>query len=79
MALIREDERVYNKKVDMHQKKDIIDLVQGQRSAAAEKTAEMKEQKKEIRDQIHDDITEALKRRKEEDLIDLKKKEELIR
>jgi hypothetical protein len=39
----------------------------------------MKAKKKEIRDEVNKEITEALQRKKEEDAIEQKRKEELIR
>lgn len=39
----------------------------------------VKEEKKKIRDEVNKDLTEAAQRKKDEDLIEQRKKEELIR
>jgi hypothetical protein len=53
--------------------------VQHQHEKAAEAVMENKVVKKEIRDQINKELTEAARRLKEEQLAEMAKKEELIR
>jgi hypothetical protein len=78
-SLIREDKRVLEKVVDNHIKKELISKVQDQRLVAGDEMDKVKEKNKECRDQVHQDITQALERRKEEDAAELRKREELIR
>lgn len=76
---IREDQRQYEKEVTHQVKKELISKVQDQRLVAEEEIEKSKLKKKEVRDQIHKEINEGLLKRKEEDLAELRKKEELIR
>ena len=76
---IREDQRVVEKQVVLEVKKDLITKVQDQRLVAEDEVEKNKIKKKEIRDQIHQEISDALAKRKEEDLAELRKREELIR
>jgi hypothetical protein len=78
-SLIREDQRVHEKVVDNQTKKELISKVQDQRTVAGDEMDKIKEKNKECRDQVHQEITQALERRKEEDAAELRKREELIR
>jgi hypothetical protein len=50
-----------------------------QKDNAAREMEKLKEDKRRIRDEVNKDLSEALQRRKEEDEIEMRKKEELIR
>lgn len=78
-SLIREDQRVHEKVVDHQIKKELISKVQDQRLVAGDEMEKIKEKNKEVRDQVHQEISQALQRRKEEDAAELRKREELIR
>ena len=67
------------KEEDLEVKKEIVELVHDQRGQAANEVEKNKADKKAVRDQMNQEITEALQRRKEEDAIELARKEELIR
>jgi hypothetical protein len=53
--------------------------VQSQKDNAAKEMDKLKDEKRRIRDEVNKELSEALQRRKEEDEIEHKKKEELIR
>lgn len=76
---IREDLRLHEKAVDIEVKKDLISKVQDQRLVAEDEVERFKLKNKEVRDQIHEEISQALARRREEDEAELRKREELIR
>jgi hypothetical protein len=50
-----------------------------QKDNATREMEKLKEEKRKIRDEVNKDLSEALQRRKEEDDIEMRKKEELIR
>ena len=56
-----------------------MEVIHNQRETAAEKVQDVKVENKRIRDEIHAEITEALERKREEDALELARKEELIR
>jgi hypothetical protein len=76
---IREDIRKAEKEVDIEIKKDLISKVQDQRVVAEDEKDKVKQKNKDIRDKVHQEINEALERKKEEELAELRKREELIR
>lgn len=76
---IREDHRVQEKEIDHLIKKDLISKVQDQRLVAEDEVEKNKLKKKEIRDQVHEEISAALAKKKAEEAAELKKREELIR
>ena len=76
---IREDQRQHEKVVDKVVKKDLISKVQDQRLVAEDEKDKMKQKNKDVRDQVHTEISQALARRKDEDAAELRRKEELIR
>ena len=78
-AEIREDQRVHEKKVDHEVKKDLISKIHDQRHVAGEEKEKIVQKNKETRDQVHEEISQALARRKAEDEAELRKREELIR
>lgn len=63
----------------MAYKKDMIAQVHSNKEAAAEQVVLKKQQNKEIRDEVHRDLQEGLKKRADEEAAQLAKKMELIR
>lgn len=53
--------------------------MQSQKDNAQLEVERIKEEKRKIRDEVNKELTEALQRKKEEDEIEQRKKEELIR
>ncbi len=78
-AEVRQQEREDLISEDKEQRKAIVEAVQSQKDKAAIEVAKVKEEKKKIRDDINKEISEAMQRKKEEDAIEQRKKEELIR
>ena len=70
-----EEEKAEDKKVKLQ----LVDMIHAQRHQVAEKVEEVKQDNRKVRDEIHQEITEALQRKKEEDALELARKEELIR
>ncbi len=66
-------------KADLDKKKDVIALVHANRDAAAIEVQGKKDENKKIRDEVHREIQEALKKKQDEEAIELAKKTELIR
>ena len=66
-------------KEDWQKKKETVETVISQKDNAAREMEKLKEDKRRIRDEVNKDLSEALQRRKEEDEIEMRKKEELIR
>ena len=64
---------------DWQKKKEVVETVQSQKDNAAKEMDKLKDEKRRIRDEVNKELSEALQRRKEEDEIEHKKKEELIR
>ena len=54
-------------------------MIHAQRHQAAEKVEDVKKDNRRIRDEIHQETSEALQWKKEEDALELARKEELIR
>ncbi len=73
------DERETNLQVVMAQKKDVIDQVHSNKEAAAEQVALKMQENKNIRDEVHKELQEGLKKRQDEQAAELAKKTELIR
>ena len=71
---IRLDEREKNLNEEFEKRKNIVEQVHSQKDKAAEAVEEMKNQNREIRDQINKEINDALQRKKLEEEIELKKK-----
>ena len=61
------------------QKKEVIAQVQANKDAAAEQVVLKQQDNKAIRDEVHRDLQEALKKRQDEEAAELAKKAELIR
>ena len=61
------------------QKKEVIDQVHANKDAAAEQVILKQQDNKAIRDEVHRDLQEALKKRQDEEAAELAKKAELIR
>ena len=66
-------------KEDWQKKKETVETVISQKDNASREMEKLKEDKRKIRDEVNKDLSEALQRRKEEDEIEQRKKEELIR
>ena len=60
-------------------KKDMIAQVHSNKEAAAEQVILKKQQNKDIRDEVHKDLQEGLKKRADEEAAQLAKRMELIR
>ena len=73
------DERETNLQEVMAAKKDIIAQVHTNKEAAAEQVILKQADNKSIRDEVHRDLQEALKKRQDEEAAELAKKTELIR
>ena len=61
------------------QKKEVIAQVQANKDAAAEQVVLKMQENKAVRDEVHRDLQEALKKRQDEEAAELAKKAELIR
>lgn len=66
-------------KEDLIKKKEIVETVISQKDNAVREMERVKDEKRKIRDEVNKELSEALQRRKEEEEIELRKKEELIR
>ena len=64
---------------DFAKKKEVVETVLSQKDNALREMEKVKEEKRKIRDEVNKELTEALQRRKEEEEIEQRKKEELIR
>ena len=72
-------EREINLQKIIEEKKEVIAQVQANKDAAAENVVLKQQDNKAIRDEVHRDLQEALKKRQDEEAADLAKKAELIR
>ena len=75
----RNDEIEVNIEKELDKKKDVIALVHANRDAAANEVQAKKDDNKAIRDEVHRDLQEALKKRQDEMAVELAKRTELIR
>jgi hypothetical protein len=75
----RQVERNANKADDLEKRKGIISMVHENKEAAAEQVELKKQDNKKIRDEVHREIQEALKKKQDEEAVELAKKTELIR
>jgi hypothetical protein len=75
----RNDEIEVNIEKELDKKKDVISLVHANRDAAANEVQAKKDDNKAIRDEVHRDLQEALKKRQDEMAVELAKRTELIR
>ena len=66
-------------KEDFVKKKEVVEAVLSQKDNALREMERVKEDNRKIRDEVNRDLTEALQRRKDEEEVDRRKKEELIR
>lgn len=78
-AQIRDDQRQHEKLVTHEAKQELISMIQDQRVCAEDEKEKVVQKNKEVRDQVHQEINQALARRKAEDEAELRKREELIR
>ena len=72
-------EREINLQKIIEEKKEVIAQVQANKDAAAENVILKQQDNKAIRDEVHHELQEALKKRQDEEAADLAKKAELIR
>lgn len=75
---VRLEEREKNKEEDLSKKAKIVEQVQSQKEKASEAIEEKKKENREIRDQIHKEVNDMLTRKKLEEEIEMKRKQELI-
>ena len=73
------EERENNLAEVMAKKKEIIEQVHSMKDAASEQVALKQRDNKAIRDEVHRDLQEALKKRQDEEAAELAKRMELIR
>ena len=66
-------------KEDFEERKKVVEAVLSQKENALKEMEKVKEDKRRIRDEVNKELTEAMQRKKEEDIIEQRKKEELIR
>lgn len=66
-------------KEDFVKKKEVVEAVLSQKDNALKEMEKVKEDNRKIRDEVNRELTEALQRRKDEEDVELRKKEELIR
>ncbi|CAI2385508.1 unnamed protein product [Moneuplotes crassus] len=78
-ADMREDQRHHEKVIDQENKKELISMIHDQRVVAGDEKEKIVQKNKEIRDQVHEEISEALAKRRAEEEAELRKREELIR
>lgn len=75
----RLDEREKNLKEEFDKKVVTVEQVHSQKDKAAEAQEQIIQEKREQRNQIHKEITDALKRKKEEEEIEHARRQELIK
>ncbi len=75
----RLEEREKNLKEAFEKKVTVVDQVHSQKDKAHEAMEEKKVENRELRNQINKEITEALQRKREEEEIEHRRKQELIR
>ena len=73
------DERELNIQELINQKKDVIAQVQANKDAAAEQVVQKQKENKAVRDEVHRELQEGLKKRQDEEAAELAKRMELIR
>lgn len=64
---------------DFQKKKVVVEQIQDQKDNAMIEVEKVKIHKKQIRDEVNKELQEAFQRKKEEDEIEMQKKQELIR
>ena len=75
----RLDEREKNLKVEFEKKVEVVEQVHSQKDKAAEAMEAMRNENRELRNQISKEIAEALKRKRDEEEFEHRRKQELIR
>jgi len=78
-ANTRLDEREKNINEDFKKKVEVVGQVHSQKDKAAEAMEAMRSENRELRNQISKEIAEALKRKKDEEEFEHRRKQELIR
>ena len=78
-ANVRLDEREKNNNEDFKKKAEVVDQVHSQKDKAAEAMEAMRNENRELRNQISKEIAEALKRKRDEEEFEHRRKQELIR
>jgi hypothetical protein len=75
----RLDERAKNLKENFDKKVITVEQVHSQKDKAAEAIQSIQLEKRENRDKIHKEVNDALKRKKEEEEIEMRRRQELIK
>lgn len=75
----RLDQREKNLKEEFDRRLEIVDKVHEQKHKTGEAVQAMKDENRELRNQINKEISEALKRKKDEEANEHRRKQELIR
>lgn len=78
-ANVRQDEREKNLQEEFEKRVQTVEQVHSQQHKASEAKEELKQDNREIRNVINKEITEALQRKKDEDEVEMRRKQELIR
>lgn len=76
---VRLDQREKNLKEEFGRRVEIVDKVHEQKCKTSEAVQTMKDENRELRNMINKEISEALKRKKDEEEADHRRKQELIR
>lgn len=75
----RLEQREKNLKEEFGRRVEIVDKVHEQKCKTTEAVQAMKDENRELRNQISKEISEALKRKKDEEEAEMRRKQELIR
>lgn len=75
----REDKRESESKELFDKKLKVVDQVHSQKDKASEAMAKMRAENRDLRDKINKEITDALKRKRDEEEFEFQRKQELIR
>ena len=75
----RMDEREKNAKEEFEKRVEVVGQVHSQKDKAAEAMEAMRQENRELRNQISKEIAEALKRKRDEEEFEHRRKQELIR
>ena len=78
-ANVRQEERQTNLHEEYEKRVKIVEQVHSQKDKASEAMEECRQENREIRNEINKEIKEALQRKKDEDEVEMRRKQELIR
>lgn len=71
---VRLDEREKNLREEYDKRVVIVELVHGQKDKANEAVQNMKQENRELRDQMNKEIVDALQRKKDEEEVEMRRK-----